>query len=119
MKQLLISIITALIFSSTVMAAPFLICDPQPEAEGYVLEFNSIPLVLLLTAEADGSLKYDLATWASGGGWFSGVAKATSSYEVVDETTGAASSVVTESDESRFRLKIPRNVKPQNYKVQN
>jgi len=107
-----------LVFASPVLAEPFLVCDAQDGVENYILEFPAIPLTMNLIAQPDGSLSYDLAAWTYGGGWFDGTARAVNSYEVVDETTGAVSSAPVESDPSPFRLKIPMNAKPENYRVQ-
>ena len=99
-------------------AEPFLICDAQNDATDYILNFPTISLIIVNPTEADGSIKYDLATWPAASGWFDGTAKFTGSYEIVDETTGNVSTIETESDPSPFRLRIPNNIKPANYKVQ-
>ena len=109
MKKLLIYFVIAFAFTARLaFAEPFLACDPQEDVTGYTLEFPAIPLTLNLTAEPDGSLKYDLGTWTYGTGWFDGTAKATDSYIVIDETTGNESSVAVESGGAPFKLKIPR-----------
>ena len=119
MKKIVLLIIIVLsIWATAVMAEPFFICDAQDGVENYILEFPAIPLTMNLIAQPDGSLSYDLAAWTYGGGWFDGTVRAVNSYEVVDETSGAMSSVPVESEPSPFRLKIPMNTKPENYKVQ-
>ena len=116
MKKLIVLLIV--LFASYGYAEPFFVCDPQDGVDGYIVDFPAIPLTMSLIAQPDGSLNYDLAAWTYGGGWFDGTAKAVGTYEVVDETTGATSSVPVESAPSPFRLKIPMNTKPDNYKVQ-
>ena len=117
MKKLVFLFII-LVFTSPVLAEPFLVCDAQDGVDNYILEFPAIPLTMNLIAQPDGSLSYDLAAWTYGGGWFDGTVRAVNSYEVVDETTGAVSSAPVESDPSPFRLKIPMNAKPENHRVQ-
>ena len=55
----------ALLLPVLAFGAPFLVCDPNPGAEKIILEINSIDMPEF-PAEADGSLKYDLAGLAEG-----------------------------------------------------
>lgn len=66
MKKLLFILVFVLVFSvSTVLAAPFLVCDPNPEATKIILEINAVEIPEFPT-ETDGSLRYDLAGLAEG-----------------------------------------------------
>ena len=63
MKRMLF-VIMFLIMPLIVNAGPFLICDPNPTAETYLIE-GSITASNII-AEGDGSIKYDLAGIAEG-----------------------------------------------------
>ena len=43
-------------------AAPFLVCDPQEGIDSYNIIENTVPLPIVVPAQADGSLKWDLAS---------------------------------------------------------
>ena len=52
---------------ATADAAPFLVCDPQAGVEKYQLHFvGSVDPPVEITAQADGSFKYDLVNWPAG-----------------------------------------------------
>lgn len=61
----LIALVLMAVISNIAHAAPFLVCDPQAEVMSYTLEINGI-LFENIAAEADGSIKYDLAGTADG-----------------------------------------------------
>lgn len=63
MKKLLI-VIAVLLFATSASAAPFLVCDPQAGVVGY--EITGLGEPVSFVAQADGSLKYDLASIQSG-----------------------------------------------------
>ena len=114
-KRLLLFCIITVMSIGIAVAGPDLACDPQEGVEHYVLEFPALPFTVVIMAEADGSLRYDLATWTYGGGWFDGVAKSESSYAVTDVTTGVTTTSTVTSLGAPFKLKIPMNIKPKNY----
>ena len=47
-------------------AAPFLVCDPQEGVTKYVLDIDGVETTIL-TAQADGSLRYDMAAYINTG----------------------------------------------------
>jgi hypothetical protein len=110
-------IIAFLLMTGLAYAGPFLASDANDGASEYLIECDGGVLPFVSLAALDGSLYYDLGLWASGGGWYNCTAKASDTYEVVDETTGAVTNQTVFSDPAPFRLKIPMNVKPQNYQV--
>ena len=55
----------ALLLPVLAFGAPFLVCDPNPGATGIILEVNGVEMPEF-TAEADGSLKQDLAGYEVG-----------------------------------------------------
>ena len=63
MKKLLI-VIAVLLFATSASAAPFLVCDPQAGVAGY--EITGLGEPVSFVAQADGSLKYDLASVPNG-----------------------------------------------------
>ena len=63
MKKLLI-VIAVLLFATSASAAPFLVCDPQAGVVGY--EITGLGEPVSFVAQADGSLKYDLASVPNG-----------------------------------------------------
>lgn len=66
MKKLLFGLVFVLAFSvSAVFAAPFLVCDPQPSAEKYILEINGVQTAEF-SAQMDGSVRYDLVGLVEG-----------------------------------------------------
>lgn len=65
MKTLLLTLILIFAFVGTAFAVPFLVCDPQTDTDKYILEINTVEMPPL-TAEADGSIRYDLAGIAEG-----------------------------------------------------
>jgi hypothetical protein len=108
-------VLTLLVFFGLTVAAygsPFLACDPQTGVEEYELCFDLdvdgvYETCMILPAEADGSLLYDVGSWGYGHGWFNGNAKASDTYAVIDDTTGNLTEVKEFSDPSPFQLKIP------------
>ena len=62
MKKILLTVLMVL-FASTAFAAPFLVCDPQEGVIGYTLTGLTDDTI---AAQADGSLKYDLASLPNG-----------------------------------------------------
>lgn len=52
---------TVLSFILCIMLSPFLVCDPQIGVDYYNIYQNGIKIGSEITAELDGSLKYDLA----------------------------------------------------------
>ena len=64
MKKLILTILIVLM-PCLAFANPFLVCDPNPGAETIILEINGLEMPEF-PAEADGSLKYDLAGLAEG-----------------------------------------------------
>lgn len=65
MKKTLILILMLVLFPVFCFAAPFLVCDPQVAVDKYILEINTVEMPEL-AAEADGSVRYDLAGIAEG-----------------------------------------------------
>ena len=63
MKKLLL-VMAFMLLASTSFAAPFLVCDPQAGVVGY--EITGLGEPVTFVAQADGSLKYDLASVNSG-----------------------------------------------------
>ena len=119
MKKLLAGLAgLVLLFAVSAHAAgPYLTVDVSLDAESYELSFPTIPLTVT-DAVVDGIMLYDLSTWTHGHGWFSGTASFKAVYEVVDETTGALSTVERVSSSSPFRIKIPNIEAFKNYKIQ-
>ena len=109
-------ILIILLFAGLAYADPFLASDPVDGATEYLIECGGV-IVFTTPAAPDGSLNYDLATWVDGGGWFDCTAKASDTYEVVDEVTSAVTTETVYSDPAPFRLKVPVKIKPQNYQV--
>ena len=64
MKSLLIAALV-LLFAATAHATPYLVCDPQEGVTGYEIVDNGNPAITI-DAQADGSLRYDLAEIAKG-----------------------------------------------------
>jgi hypothetical protein len=54
-------LVLSLSFASPVSAAPFLVCDPQAGVDEYIVEMNGVELPGVVSAEADGSIRYDLS----------------------------------------------------------
>lgn len=54
-----------LLFAAVAHATPYLVCDPQDGVTGYEIVDNGNPVVVV-DAQADGSLRYDLAEIAKG-----------------------------------------------------
>ena len=69
MKHLKLLIFLVLVITfllpATSRAAPFLICDPQTEVTEYIIDINGTELSAF-SAEADGSMRYDLQGLAEG-----------------------------------------------------
>jgi hypothetical protein len=63
MKKLIL-IAAILLLSTTAYAAPFIVCDPQAGVVGY--EITGLGEPVTFVAQADGSLKYDLASVNNG-----------------------------------------------------
>lgn len=64
MKKTLL-VIAFMLLSSAAFAAPFIVCDPQEEVIGY--DITGLPGgTVSYIAQADGSLKYDLAAVPNG-----------------------------------------------------
>lgn len=63
MKKLLL-VMAFMLLASTSFAAPFLVTDPQSGVVGY--EITGLGEPVTFVAQADGSLKYDLASVNSG-----------------------------------------------------
>ena len=70
MKRLLIATLV-LLFAATAHATPYLVCDPQEGVTEYEIVDNGATLPMV-AAQADGSLRYDLA----------GIEKGEHSYQV-------------------------------------
>jgi len=70
MKSLLIAALV-LLFAATAHATPYLVCDPQEGVTEYEIVDNGATLPMV-AAQADGSLRYDLA----------GIEKGEHSYQV-------------------------------------
>ena len=111
-------LIIFLLITGFAYAEPFLASDPADGPSEYLIECDGGVLPFVSPAALDGSLYYDLGLWAGVGGWYNCTAKASDTYEVVDETTGAVTNQTVFSTPAPFRLKIPMNVKPENYRVQ-
>ena len=61
MGKLLIALLLIVGMVGPAAAAPFLACDPQAGAETYVIFQDGVEIDTGIAAEADGSLRYDLA----------------------------------------------------------
>jgi hypothetical protein len=109
-------LIIFLLMTGLAFADPFLASDPVDGASEYLIECDGGILPITSPAAADGSVYYDLSLWIGGGGWFNCTAKASDTYEVVDETTGAVSNATVFSSPAPFRLKIPKSIN--NYRIQ-
>lgn len=64
-KLLFISLLLFALFPVTAFASPFLVCDPQAEITQYELEINGT-VTSGIVAEADGSIRHDLAGFEPG-----------------------------------------------------
>jgi hypothetical protein len=64
MKKLIIAALVVM-FAATAHATPYLVCDPQDGVTEYEIVDNGNP-VFTVDAQADGSLRYDLADIAKG-----------------------------------------------------
>jgi hypothetical protein len=64
MKKLLL-VMAFMLLASTSFAAPFLVCDPQAGVVGYEIT-GLVGEPISFVAQADGSLKYDLAAIQNG-----------------------------------------------------
>lgn len=63
MKKILCIIM--ILFASTAIASPYLVCDPQAGVETYLISEAGQP-DMAAAAQTDGSIKYDLASVADG-----------------------------------------------------
>ena len=67
MKKILVFLIGFILLSvGPLYAAPFLVCDPNPDATKYVLEMDGVELSEGV-CEADGSIRYDMASYLNTG----------------------------------------------------
>ncbi len=114
MKRLMILF---LLLPTIAFADPFLKSDPNEGAQEYVISCDAGAIIFNRVADADGSLNYDLGTWSYGTGWHTCTATAVGTFEVIDDTTGAASEVTVSSDPAPFQIKIPTGKKGENYIV--
>ena len=113
---MILRILILLLFATVASAEPYLTCDPEPDADGYVLTFTDVELVVEAPT-VEGAIWWDMATWTHGHGWFDGRASFTQSYEVIDGTTFLSTEVTVRTGSSPFRMKIPNKKAPANYKV--
>jgi hypothetical protein len=68
MKRIILLAISIILFTSVSYAAPFLVCDPQAGITSY--KFTPVPpavslpawIPTMVVAQADGSLRWDVAT---------------------------------------------------------
>jgi hypothetical protein len=109
-------LIIFLLMCGLAYADPFLASDPVDGASEYLIECEGVESFTSVAA-ADGSLNYDLSLWAGDGGWFNCTAKASDTYEVVDGVTATITDRTVYSDPAPFQLKIPKSIKPNNYRV--
>jgi hypothetical protein len=58
----LVMAVLMVLFATSVMAAPFLVCDPQSGVQTYLLTGPSWVVTTPVSAQVDGSLKYDVAS---------------------------------------------------------
>ena len=71
MKKLFITLAIVL-FAASAMASPYLVCDPQPNAEGYNMLVNGVEVSVLAEQVGDEvRLHYDLADVPVGNNEFS------------------------------------------------
>ena len=66
MKILLISLALLLSVSTFAFSAPFLVCDPQTGVETYTVIQEGEEIATDVSAESDGSLRYDLVNVTPG-----------------------------------------------------
>ena len=67
MKKMILFIVVALAFMvGTAFASPFLVCDPQAGVVTYDVEMDSVLIAEDHPAEADGSIRYDMAGTTDG-----------------------------------------------------
>ena len=66
MKRLFLSILIVFMFSTTLYAAPFLVCDPQSGVTHYNLTGDKLWVPVTSPAIIDGSIKLDVAISAVG-----------------------------------------------------
>ena len=64
MKKLMMLVVGLVFLGGTAFAAPFLVTDPQSGVVGY--EITGLGEPVTFVAQADGSLKYDLASVNNG-----------------------------------------------------
>lgn len=65
MKKLLLAVVAFFLMVGMAWSAPFLVCDPNPGAEKYVLEVDGVEQAEAACL-ADGSFKHDMSFWAGG-----------------------------------------------------
>lgn len=67
MKRIILIIFFICLLPLPVFSAPFLVCDANADVDWYVVEVDGVELPGVLDAEADGSLRFDLASITVGG----------------------------------------------------
>jgi len=117
MKKIISMVAGLILLASTAFAGPFLVCDPQEGVTEYVLEFTQLGLEITVPAQADGSLRYDLAEWTGPHGWYEGRVMASVTYEVTDGTSGETSSATDVSTPTGISLKIPNKKAASGFRV--
>jgi hypothetical protein len=60
--KIVIVVLTMVLMASTLLAAPYLVCDPQSGVQTYQLTGPSWVVTTPVSAQVDGSLKYDVAS---------------------------------------------------------
>jgi hypothetical protein len=117
MKKLIIALFLLLPVLAT--AKPFLTCDPQEGCSQYRIECPiqegiTTHWEIVVPAQEDGSLLWDLQQWPHGKGRFNCTAFAGAIWEIIDDVTGNVTTVFDwEEIGGAFTLKVPA------YKIKN
>jgi len=116
--KLLITLLLILTTTTAWGSGPFMISDPNPGAEEYVLDCQSASFTNVSQAREDGSVYWDFATWTGGPGWHDCTIRARATYAVEDKVAGVTTDVVRESDPVNVRIKIAPPQSSANHKIQ-
>jgi hypothetical protein len=112
MKKAFLVLLAIFFTASIACAKPFLTCDPQAGITKYKIETPIQAGIvahweIVVDAEPDGSLKWDLQNWPHGKGTFTGNLYAGGDWQVTDSTTGIVTTVFDYSIPSAFAIKVP------------
>jgi hypothetical protein len=102
MKKAFLVLLAIFFTASIACAKPFLYKIETPIQAGIVAHWE-----IVVDAEPDGSLKWDLQNWPHGKGTFTGNIYAGGDWQVTDSTTGIVTTVFDYSIPSAFAIKVP------------